>query len=445
MLNPQLEKELRNDFAQAGQSIETPDGLTERLLGHDYRPRAPHRRLYAVSGGLALVVVVAFVTFVVVSWPKTEHRLATSGGALQQHLALRLVDNQVTLVSGNSLAATGGVSAISCSSASSCIAVGTASQHSGGFVATTTDGGLSWSEQPLPAGLSSLSALSCSTAYQCVAAGTRTSGAAIVATTDGGHSWSYLDLPDGVSSLTSVSCAADRCWAVGSGSKGASLLNGSPDAPWTFGLIPRAVTTLSAVGCTAGAGAPTCMAVGSAGSAPAVIATIAGAPWASLATPSGAQGLASAACTNASAPTCTTLVQEGNHWVEASRFVASVGLAGEWHLPQIGGTVPTGTVLAGVSDCIAIGGPSCTPSNANLVDTVTAVISSLSGEPSTPGPPGSLNESLTSGYISSEPSFSQTSSSEGAVSPVWYMGVSENGFSANEVLTPAERIEMLNP
>lgn len=84
--------------------------------------------------------------------------------------------------------------------------------------------------------------------------------------------------------------------------------------------------------------------------------------------------------------------------------------------------------------CISVGGPSCTPSNANLVDTVTAVISSIGETPNSPRAPGSLDESLFSGYISSEPSFSP-SPNAGQLSPVWYMGVSANGVSANEVLT----------
>jgi hypothetical protein len=194
-----------------------------------------------------------------------------------------------------------------------------------------------------------------------------------------------------------------------------------------------------AVGCTAGSDSPTCMAVGSSGSTPAVIASLSGASWTELSVPPGAQALASAACTNTSAPLCTTLVQESNYWVEASRYVETTGpTAGTWFVPEVvpnGATLPTGTVMGGVSSCVSVGGPSCTPSNANLVDTVTTVISSIGGGVDS----GSVDEPLTSGYISAEPTFSP-SSTPGQVSPVWYMGVSANGFSASEVLTPSERI-----
>jgi len=39
MLSPYLEHELRTEFVNVGNHIEAPDGLTERLLREDYRPR----------------------------------------------------------------------------------------------------------------------------------------------------------------------------------------------------------------------------------------------------------------------------------------------------------------------------------------------------------------------------------------------------------------------
>ncbi len=438
MLNPQLERELREEFAHAGRSIDVPDGLAERLVAHR-GPRRPRRRLLVSAGGLALLLVVALLVglLVVGNGP-----ILSSGNALQRHLKLRLVDDEVALVSNASLATAATISAVSCSSANDCIAVGAATTRSpSGFAATTADGGTSWDEQPLPTDVTSLAALSCSSAQKCVAVGSDTSGGALLGTSDGGQSWSLLALPGGVTSLTSVSCGADRCWAVGSGNSGAMLVSGRADASWASVSIPNDVTSLSAVGCTAGAGSPTCMAVGSGDSGPVVLVSISGAPWAASAAPPGARDLASAACTNSSAPVCTTLVQEGNYWVEASRFVGVAGQAGDWRVPQLlgGGTVATGTVLGGVSTCISVGGPSCTPSNADLVDTVTSVIADIGGQPSTPG---SLNDSLTSGYIASQPSFSQPapSSSPQPLSPVWYLGISPNGLSANEVLAPAQRL-----
>ena len=45
MLSPNLEHELRTEFVNVGNHIEAPDGLTERLLREDYRPRGRARLL----------------------------------------------------------------------------------------------------------------------------------------------------------------------------------------------------------------------------------------------------------------------------------------------------------------------------------------------------------------------------------------------------------------
>jgi hypothetical protein len=437
MLTPQVEDELRDEFARVGGHIDTPEDLTKRLMDHDYRLQNSRRILVPVAGVAAIIVAITLV--VALAGPGAQPNLHPPGAALKTHLALRLVDEQVTLVSGGTLAAAGSISAISCSAASDCVAVGTMTQHPAGLAATTTDGGQNWAEQELPSGITSLSALSCSTATQCVALGSRSSGAAIIGSTDGGNTWTPLALPHGVRTLNAVSCATQICWAVGSGDNGATLLSGSPTMHWISATIPAGVSALSAVGCTDGSGSPTCMAVGSSGSTPAVIASLSGAPWAELSVPPDAQALASAACTNTSVPLCTTLVQKEDYWVEASRYVETTGpTAGTWFVPEVvpnGATLPAGTVMGGFSACISVGGPSCTPSNASLVNTVTTVISSIGGGVNS----GPVNESLTSGYISAEPDFSP-SSAPGQVSPVWYMGVSANGFSANEVLTPSERM-----
>jgi hypothetical protein len=45
MLSPNLEHELRTEFVNVGSHIQAPDGLTERLLREDYRPRGRARLL----------------------------------------------------------------------------------------------------------------------------------------------------------------------------------------------------------------------------------------------------------------------------------------------------------------------------------------------------------------------------------------------------------------
>ncbi len=434
MLTPEVEQEVRDQFARVGPGVEVPPGLAERLISRR-QPRRHAPRLLVGTTALILLVGALLVALLVPG----DH--PSTNSALAHHLDLRLVDDQVALVGGTSLSTAATISALSCSSASTCLAVGSAAGPPEGFVAATTDGGRTWGQQLLPAGVMHLRALACLSADHCVAAGNRTDGPALLGTSDGGRTWRSLTYPTDVRSLASVSCAARRCWAVGSTRGAAVLLSGADDTPWTASPVPIKATALSAIGCTADRGSATCMAVGSAHSTPVALVSISSAPWTALSLPSGVQAVASAACTGSAAPACTTLVERGGSWVEETRFVAEPGQAGEWRGPEPppnGAAVAQGTVMAGVSTCIAVGGPPCTPSNADMVNTVTSVISQIGGRH---GAANSLNESLMSGYIADQPSFSQASasSSDTALSPVWYLGVSPSGFSANEVLSSGQR------
>ena len=58
MLSPNLEHELRTEFVNVGSHIQTPDGLTERLLREDYRPRERARLLVPL-----LLCSIAALTF----------------------------------------------------------------------------------------------------------------------------------------------------------------------------------------------------------------------------------------------------------------------------------------------------------------------------------------------------------------------------------------------
>jgi hypothetical protein len=435
MLTPEVEQEVRDQFARVGGGVEVPPGLAERLISRRHPRRHAPRLLVGTAALVLLVGALLVAALVPANHPSTNTAVA-------HHLGLRLVDDQVALVAASSLSTAATISALSCSSASNCLAVGSAAGPPEGFVAATSDGGTTWNQQLLPAGVTHLRALACLSADHCVAVGNRTDGPVLLGSSDGGRTWRTLTYPTDVRSLASVSCAARRCWAVGSTGGGAAvLLSGADDTPWAATPLPIKVTALSAIGCTAGRGPATCMAVGSARSTPVALVSISGAPWTALSLPSGVQAVASAACTGPAAPACTTLVERGGSWVEETRFVAEPGQAGEWHGPEPtpnGAEVAQGTVMAGVSTCIAVGGPPCTPSNADMVNTVTSVISQIGGRH---GAPSSLNESLTSGYVADQPSFSRAyaSSSDVALSPVWYVGVSPSGFSANEVLSSGQR------
>ena len=59
MLNPQLESEMRSDFVQAGDRVDIPSGLSERLLSREYSFGPP--RYLARALVLAAVVVLVVV------------------------------------------------------------------------------------------------------------------------------------------------------------------------------------------------------------------------------------------------------------------------------------------------------------------------------------------------------------------------------------------------
>jgi len=83
--------------------------------------------------------------------------------------------------------------------------------------------GLSWSTEPLPAFTSragSMLAISCATPTYCLAAGTLGAGGTpfVIATDDGGKTWTRQQLPGQVTAVDAVSCPAVRaCWAGGAG------------------------------------------------------------------------------------------------------------------------------------------------------------------------------------------------------------------------------------
>jgi photosystem II stability/assembly factor-like uncharacterized protein len=442
MLSSEIEDQTRQEFARVGVTIEPPDDVRFRLLSHDYEPRGS--RVRVVGASAALVVIAVVVLVVALIGPGAAP--TSSPTAATNHLRLRLVADQVSLVNGSSLSAQAAITSISCSTSSACIAVGNATQRSAGFVATTADGGNTWAEQSLPSGLSSLTSLACMTASQCMAVGTRGDGAqmgpAIVATTDGGSTWSYTDIPSAPTSLTSIACTASRCWAAGAASGTAALLSGTP-AGWSSLSVPQGVTSLTSVGCADNAGSTTCLAVGSAGSAPAAIQSLSGAPWAAVSVPAGASALASAQCTPTGQVVCSTLAHVENYWVEATTGFSdahgAVGTVGWLELPHLpaGATVATGTLMGGVSSTICVGAtPSCAPANAGEVNTVSNVIGSLAGSNSP-----DLNESLTFAYFGAQPSVLPGSIvTSNDVSAIWYMGVTDNGLTANLVLTPVERV-----
>jgi|GEM_PF-6999542 len=398
------------------------DGAMQPGLPRRGRRSRSRRRCRLAFAGAAVGVAAAVVAVVLV---------ALGGPApAPRPLALRLVDDQVQLVTTGQLSSLADVTAMACVSATACEAVGVGA---GAVAAASDDGGQTWTEQALPAGTTSLTALSCPVAGSCWATGTG-NGGPVIATTAVGQGWTTEAVPDGVTSLASLSCpSATACWAVGTAGHAAAIVD-LAGGRWVASPVPAGVTSLTSIGCTTGTSPTECLAVGWDGTAPVALSTVDGANWTTMVTPAAAVSLAAAACSGRGGG-CNVLAGYGGYWGEVVRYLrwpSSQPWGGPTPLPP-GVTVANGTVMAGNGKCVAIGGPPCTPPDAAEVNTVEQVVRQLEGE--APVPP--TGQTLTSVYVSS--------SITSGPSPVWYLGVSGQGLTAFRVLTSAERMGGLAP
>lgn len=115
------------------------------------------------------------------------------------------------------------------------------------FALKTTDGGVHWTEQPLPAGAPGLAVVRCATADLCLAVSNR--GDQLLRTADGGATWTSLSVAN--KALRAAAFASPtRAVAVGDG--GATVL--SDDGGATFsplgGALPGRFTGLRSAGRT---------------------------------------------------------------------------------------------------------------------------------------------------------------------------------------------------
>jgi photosystem II stability/assembly factor-like uncharacterized protein len=186
------------------------------------------------------------------------------------------------------------LSAVSCPTTLDCVAVGSSSQG-GGVVASSRDGGRTWSAQTTPGGVSVLDAVMCIDASHCVAGG---AGVALT-TTDGGSTWRSGSLPSAQISLLGVTCASARdCLAAadlpqsGGPETGVVLRSEDGGTSWSTAAVPRGLPGLGAVACL---GPSTCVAVGDA----VLVSTDGGAQWSQRPVVGGVQSLRSVSCASA--------------------------------------------------------------------------------------------------------------------------------------------------
>ncbi len=253
-----------SDPEGSGGGISCAEGAACVLAGYG----TPSSTLYASRTGAA-------------SW--THHRLSAGPGpltavacstaefcvAVGTGVAVRSLDGGVTWsTAAVPPPSTAALQAVACPESSTCIAVGEGTDDSGvtqGAVAYfSTDVGRTWHPAILASGDLSLDSISCATSSTCVATSMDGRGD-VLRTTSAGRSWVKVALPGGVAShqvlLSSVSCgAATSCVAVGSGPLGPVVeLSTDAGATWESADVSGLGAYLQCVSCTS---AMTCLAAG---------------------------------------------------------------------------------------------------------------------------------------------------------------------------------------
>jgi hypothetical protein len=203
----------------------------------------------------------------------------TSGNATNSTIV-----GAATLNLGDGTPSSGGsLNAVSCPSASLCVAVGATSTHTG-LVEISNDAGASFESVALPGGIPSLDGVTCPDTTHCFAVG----GSSILSSDNGGLTWVATSAGQ---NLTGVSCRSDSsCAAVGTaGSSGFSFIYTTNGTIWsTSGTIPVAANAMG-ISCNAS----TCMAVG----AGVYVSADGGNTWGSVGVNGGTGALTGVSCT----------------------------------------------------------------------------------------------------------------------------------------------------
>lgn len=266
------------------------------------------------------------------------------------------------------------IAALSCFSLTGCVGVGI--EHHPGYPVTvfTSDGGRTWHigyppSPPSPEGGfagGELSAVSCTRAGLCVAVGGYGPGTIesplIYVTHNGGRTWA-VPREQGIAggSLEAVACFSG-CVAVGTGqNEGALITGGSPSGPWTTRL-QGVGSDWTSVSCP---GAGECVAVGAGSSSPGgaqVLRTSDGwLTWARGRLPAGLLGISAVACPSVQSCYATAYqttspaeAREGTLW--RSIILVSRDGGRSWRRqPTPGLLLLSGIACPSPSTCLAVG------------------------------------------------------------------------------------------
>jgi hypothetical protein len=150
--------------------------------------------------------------------------------------------------------------AVACATARRCWAVGsTSATSSGSFgpaLVATTDGGTTWTVQPIPPTVGYLAGVACTSPRSCTAVGqvgqTGVGPGAVLTTADGGSSWVLQTVPTGTTDVTAVECRpAGRCTALGVVAGRVTTLSPTSSQGWVAGgALPAQAAVATALTCT---------------------------------------------------------------------------------------------------------------------------------------------------------------------------------------------------
>ncbi len=167
---------------------------------------------------------------------------------------------------------------LSCTPGGSCLVAGyvpVSNGHGEGAVAVSADGGQTWSQATVPAGIGVLQSAACLSSSLCLAVGTTTTTVSdvvpakgeLLRSADGGHTWEPATGPLSVDDVYGVACPSTRqcamvgtMWigspAIGTGAVAQSINGGVTFRASTAAYVP---ITLTALACPTTSG---CVAVG---------------------------------------------------------------------------------------------------------------------------------------------------------------------------------------
>jgi hypothetical protein len=148
-----------------------------------------------------------------------------------------------------------GYEAVACATTAFCIANETGSGATAGTIAVTSDSWKKVSLETLPQSVFSVSSGACPSTSECFVTGTdRSYNAFIDVSTDGGMTWTSQTLPSGVTPdyLVSVTCPSiSECFVGGNDASGGVLLGTSDSGSiWTNETLPVSVYYVMSISCT---------------------------------------------------------------------------------------------------------------------------------------------------------------------------------------------------